>query len=40
MDTTFMNSSNSTTSNPHKLSINLVDKTELKRSGKYVALSG
>ena len=42
MDTIFMNSKNSKTSNPsnpHRLLLNLSDKIDLKRSGKYVALS-
>ena len=39
MDTTFMNSRNSETSNPHRLLLNLLDKTDLKNSDKYVALS-
>ena len=39
MNTTFMNSGNSKTSDPHRLLINLVDKINLKRSNKYVALS-
>ena len=34
-----MNLRNSKTSNPHKLLLNLLDKTNLKRSDKYVALS-
>ena len=39
MDTTFMNSENSKTSNSHKLLLNLPDKVDLKRSDKHVALS-
>ena len=39
MDTIFMNSENSKTSEPHKLLLNLTDKTNLERSDKYVALS-
>ena len=39
MDTVFMNSGNSKTSNPHRLLLNLLDKINLKRSDKYVALS-
>ena len=39
MNTTFMNSGNSKTSDSHRLLINLVDKINLKRSNKYVALS-
>ena len=39
MDTIFMNSENSKTSDPHRLLLNLADKINLKRSDKYVALS-
>ena len=39
MDTIFMHYENSKTSNPQKLLLNLSDKANLKRSGKYVALS-
>ena len=39
MDTAFMNSGNSQTSNPHRLLLNLSDKINLKRSDKCVALS-
>ena len=34
-----MNSKNSKTSDPHRLLLSLLDKTNLKRSGKYVTLS-
>ena len=34
-----MNSGNSKTSNPHRLSFNLTDRKNLKRRDKYVALS-
>ena len=34
-----MNSENSKIPDPHRLLLNLPDKTELKRSDKYVALS-
>ena len=34
-----MNSKNSKISGPRRLSLNLTDKINLKRSGKYVALS-
>ena len=34
-----MNSENSKTSDPHRLLLNLLDKINLKRSDKYVALS-
>ena len=39
MDTIFMNSKNSKTSDPHKLLLNLSEKIKLKRSDKYVAFS-
>ena len=39
MDTIFMNSGNSKTSDPHRLLLNLSDKINLKRNDKYVALS-
>ena len=39
MDTIFMNSKNSKTSDPHRLLLNLTDKINLKRSDKYIALS-
>ena len=39
MDTLFMNSENSKTSDPHRLLLILTDKINLKRSDKYVALS-
>ena len=39
MDTIFMNSTNSKTSNPHRLFLNLSDKIDLKWSDKYFALS-
>ena len=39
MDTIFMNSENSKTSDPHRPLLNLSDKINLKRSDKYVALS-
>ena len=35
MDTIFMNSRNSKTSDPHRLLLNLADKTNLKRSDNY-----
>ena len=34
-----MNSKNSGTSDPHRLLLNLTNKIDLKRNGKYVALS-
>ena len=39
MNTLFIYSRNSKTSNPHRLLLNLPDKINLKRNGKYVALS-
>ena len=39
MDTIFMNSKNSKISNLHRLLLNISDKTNLKWSDKYVALS-
>ena len=39
MDTIFMNSESSKTSNCHRLLLNLADKINLKRSDRYVALS-
>ena len=39
MDTTFLNSKNSKTSDPHRLLLNLTDEIKLKRSDKFVALS-
>ena len=39
MDTIFLNSENSKTSDPHRLLLNLTDKIDLRRKFKYVALS-
>ena len=39
MDTIFMNSQNSKTSDPHRILLNLRYKINLKRSDKYGALS-
>ena len=39
MDTIFMNSQNSKTSQSNRLLLNLSDKINLKRIDKYVALS-
>ena len=39
MITIFMNSKNSKTSDPHRLLLDLTDKIELRRKGKYIALS-
>ena len=38
MDTIFMNSKNSKTSDPHRLLLNLTDKIDLRKD-KYIALS-
>ena len=38
MNNIFMNSENSKTSDPHRLLLNLTDKTELRRKDKYIAL--
>ena len=39
MDTIFKNSRNCKTLDPHRLLLNILDKINLKRSDKYVALS-
>ena len=39
MDTIFINSKNSKTSDPHRLLLNLLDAINLKRSDKYFTLS-
>ena len=39
MDTIFMNSENSKTSNPHVLILNLTDKLDLRRCKKSIAFS-
>ena len=39
MDTIFINSENSKTSEPHRLLLNLADKRNLKKNGNYFALS-
>ena len=39
MGTSFKNSENSETSDPHRLLLNILHKINLKRSDKYVALS-
>ena len=39
MDTIFMNSQNSKSSDSHRLLLNFSDKISLKRSDKYVSLS-
>ena len=38
MDIIFMNSENSETFDSHRLLLNLLDKIDLKKSDKYVAL--
>ena len=39
MNTIFMNSKNSKTSDPHRLLLNLTDKIYLRKKDKYIALS-
>ena len=39
MDTIFMNSGKSKTSDPHRILLNLSDKVNFKKSETYVALS-
>ena len=39
MNTMFMNSENSKTSDHHRLSLNLIDKIDLRQKHKYIALS-
>ena len=39
MDTMFMNSKNSKTSDPQRILLNLTDEIVLKRSDKYITLS-
>ena len=39
MDTLFMHTKNSKTSDPHRLILNLKDKINLSRNDKYVSLS-
>ena len=39
MNTIFMNSENIKTSDPHRLSLNLTDKIELRQKDKCIALS-
>ena len=36
MNTVFMNSENSKTSDPHRLLLNIRDKVDLKRKYKYI----
>ena len=39
MNTIFMNSKNSKTSDPHRLLLNFTDKIYLKRKDEYIVLS-
>ena len=39
MNTILMNSENTITSDPHRLSRNLTDRMDLRRKDKYIALS-
>ena len=39
MNTIFMDSKNGKLSHPHRLLLNLTDKTDLRRKGKYTVLS-
>ena len=39
MNTIFLNSKSSKTSDPHRLLLNLTDKIDLRRKDKYIALS-
>ena len=39
MNTMFMNSENSKTSDHHRLSLNLIDKIDLRQKHEYIALS-
>ena len=39
MNTMFLNSRNSKTSDPNRLLLNLTDKTDLRRKDEYIALS-
>ena len=39
MNTIFMNSENSKTSDPRRLLLNLTEKMDLKRKDRYIALS-
>ena len=39
MNTIFMNSKNSKTSDRHRLLLNLAEKIDLRRKDKYIALS-
>ena len=39
INTIFMNSKNSKTSDPHRLLLNLTNKIDLRRKDEYIALS-
>ena len=39
MDTIFINSKTSEKSDPHRLLLNVTDKTDIRRNEKYIALS-
>ena len=39
MNTIFINSKNSKTSDPHRLLLNFTDKIDLRRKDRYIALS-
>ena len=39
ISTIFMNFKNSKTSDPHRLLLDVTDKTDLRRKDKYIALS-
>ena len=39
MNTIFMNSKNTKTSDPHRLLFHIADKIHLRRKDKYIALS-
>ena len=39
MNTMFLNSKNSKTSDPHKLLLNLTEKIDLRRKDKYIIIS-
>ena len=38
MNTTFINSKNSKTSNPHRLLLSLADEIDLRKKEKYIVL--
>ena len=39
MNTIFLNSKNNKRSDPHRLLLNITDKRDLRRKGKYIAIS-